>query len=126
MTMTQDDLTIADPKMTAKGVDVFYGQKQAINDVSIDVGTDLVTAFIGPSGCGKSTFLRCLNRMNDTVAGARVQGRIELDGQDIYDPAMDVVQLRARVPRATRCRTAWTPRSCGMRGRCSSAARRCS
>src|SRR3546814_6675628 len=97
MTMTQDDLTIADPKMKAEGVDVFYGDKQAIKDVSIDVGTDLVTAFIGPSGCGKSTFLRSLNRMNDTVASARVTGQIELDGEDIYAPSMDVVQLRARV-----------------------------
>src|SRR3546814_4800266 len=97
MTMTQDDLTIADPKMKAEGVDVFYGDKQAIKDVSIDVGTDLVTAFIGPSGCGKSTFLRSLNRMNDTVASARVTGRITLDGEDIYAPSMDVVQLRARV-----------------------------
>ena len=95
--MTQDDLTITDPKMKAHGVDVFYGEKQAIKNVSIDVGTDLVTAFIGPSGCGKSTFLRSLNRMNDTVASARVTGRIELDGEDIYAPSMDVVQLRARV-----------------------------
>ena len=72
MNMTQEDLTITDPKMKAHGVNVFYGEKQAINDVSIDVGTDLVTAFIGPSGCGKSTFLRSLNRMNDTVA--RIHG----------------------------------------------------
>jgi len=85
------------PKMTARDVNVFYGQKQAIKNVSIDVTSDHVTAFIGPSGCGKSTFLRCLNRMNDTVDGARVEGRIELDAQDIYAPAMDVVQLRARV-----------------------------
>ena len=97
MNMTQDDLTISDPKMKAHGVNVFYGEKQAINDVSIDVGTDLVTAFIGPSGCGKSTFLRSLNRMNDTVASAKVTGQIELDGEDIYAPSMDVVQLRARV-----------------------------
>jgi phosphate transport system ATP-binding protein len=97
LTMTNDDLIIADPKMRAEGVNVFYGDKQAIKDVSIDVGNDLVTAFIGPSGCGKSTFLRSLNRMNDTVASARVTGRIELDGEDIYAPSMDVVQLRARV-----------------------------
>ena len=96
-TTTNDDLAIADPKMKAHGVNVFYGEKQAINDVSIDVGTDLVTAFIGPSGCGKSTFLRSLNRMNDTVASAKVTGQIELDGEDIYAPSMDVVQLRARV-----------------------------
>jgi phosphate transport system ATP-binding protein len=83
--------------MTAQNVNVFYGQKQAIKDVSINVSSEHVTAFIGPSGCGKSTFLRCLNRMNDTVDGARVEGRIALDGQDIYAQSMDVVQLRARV-----------------------------
>ena len=85
------------PKMTARDVQVFYGEKQAINGVSIDVFREDVTAFIGPSGCGKSTFLRTLNRMNDTVASARVTGDIRLDGEDIYAPAMDVVQLRARV-----------------------------
>ncbi len=84
-------------KMTARGVNVFYGDKQAIQDVSIDVDMDNVTAFIGPSGCGKSTFLRTLNRMNDTVASARVEGQITLDGEDIYSSGMDVVQLRARV-----------------------------
>ena len=84
-------------KMTARNVNVFYGDKQAINDVSIDVDMNNVTAFIGPSGCGKSTFLRTLNRMNDTVASARVEGQITLDGDDIYDSGMDVVQLRARV-----------------------------
>ena len=85
------------PKMTARNVNVFYGDKQAIQDVSIDVDMDNVTAFIGPSGCGKSTFLRTLNRMNDTVASARVEGQITLDGEDIYASGMDVVQLRARV-----------------------------
>ena len=84
-------------KMTARDVNVWYGQKQAINSVSIDVDMDNVTAFIGPSGCGKSTFLRSLNRMNDTVASARFEGKITLDGDDIYAPSMDVVQLRARV-----------------------------
>lgn len=83
--------------MSARNVNVFYGDKQAIKDVSIDVDTDNVTAFIGPSGCGKSTFLRTMNRMNDTVASARVEGDITLDGEDIYSPDMDVVQLRARV-----------------------------
>jgi phosphate transport system ATP-binding protein len=87
----------AAPKMSARGVNVFYGEKQAINDVSIDVHLDNVTAFIGPSGCGKSTFLRTLNRMNDTVSSARVEGQITLDGEDIYASGMDVVQLRARV-----------------------------
>ena len=85
------------PKMRAQDVCVFYGTKQAIRNVSIDVGMDNVTAFIGPSGCGKSTFLRTLNRMNDTVASARVTGDITLDGEDIYSAGMDVVQLRARV-----------------------------
>ncbi|ARS26286.1 phosphate transporter ATP-binding protein [Sphingomonas sp. KC8] len=84
-------------KMTARNVNVFYGQKQAIKDVSIDVTQENVTAFIGPSGCGKSTFLRTLNRMNDTVSSARVEGEITLDGENIYAPSMDVVQLRARV-----------------------------
>ncbi len=87
----------APPKMTASGVDVFYGAKQAIRNVSIDVRQEDVTAFIGPSGCGKSTFLRTLNRMNDTIPGARVSGDIRLDGEDVYAKAMDVVQLRARV-----------------------------
>ncbi|HWK35973.1 phosphate ABC transporter ATP-binding protein PstB [Sphingomonas sp.] len=83
--------------MAARNVSVFYGAKQAVNDVSIDVSMDEVTAFIGPSGCGKSTFLRTFNRMNDTIAAARVTGDITLDGEDIYAPSMDVVQLRARV-----------------------------
>ncbi|MFM6931511.1 MAG: phosphate ABC transporter ATP-binding protein PstB [Novosphingobium sp.] len=84
-------------RISARNVKVFYGEKQAINDVSIDIASEHVTAFIGPSGCGKSTFLRVLNRMNDTIPGCRVTGEIELDGQDIYGPDMDVVQLRARV-----------------------------
>jgi phosphate transport system ATP-binding protein len=86
-----------EPKMSADKVGVFYGDKQALKDVSIKIYDDLVTAFIGPSGCGKSTFLRCLNRMNDTIPSARVVGTIELDGEDITSAAMDVVQLRARV-----------------------------
>ncbi|WP_443026779.1 MULTISPECIES: phosphate ABC transporter ATP-binding protein PstB [unclassified Sphingomonas] len=85
------------PKISARDVSVFYGAKQAIDHVSIDVDRDTVLAFIGPSGCGKSTFLRTLNRMNDTVASARVTGEILLDGEDIYASGMDVVQLRARV-----------------------------
>ena len=85
------------PKMRARDVSVFYGSKQAVDSVSIDIPTEYVTAFIGPSGCGKSTFLRALNRMNDTIASARVEGTIELDGEDIYRSKMDVVQLRARV-----------------------------
>jgi phosphate transport system ATP-binding protein len=85
------------PKMSANEVSVFYGEKQALKNVSINIHDDRVTAFIGPSGCGKSTFLRCLNRMNDTIPSARVSGRIELDGEDITSANMDVVQLRARV-----------------------------
>ena len=85
------------PKISARHVNVFYGDKQAINDVSIDIDAGLVTAFIGPSGCGKSTFLRSLNRMNDTIAGCRVEGEIKLDGNDIYRDGLDPVELRARV-----------------------------
>ena len=84
-------------KITARHVDIFYGRTQAIDDVSIDIERETVTAFIGPSGCGKSTFLRALNRMNDVVPGALVTGDIRLDGRDIYAPGMDVVELRARV-----------------------------
>jgi phosphate transport system ATP-binding protein len=84
-------------KMRARDVSVYYGDKKAVDRVSLDMGTEHVTAFIGPSGCGKSTFLRTLNRMNDTISGARVEGSIELDGEDIYGAGMDVVQLRARV-----------------------------
>jgi phosphate transport system ATP-binding protein len=97
LTEEQKALAPVSPKMTARDVRVFYGQKEAIKGVSIDVDMDHVTAFIGPSGCGKSTFLRTLNRMNDTVASARVEGTITLDGEDIYASGMDVVQLRARV-----------------------------
>jgi phosphate transport system ATP-binding protein len=84
-------------KVVARGVNVFYGEKHALHDVDLDVPERAVTALIGPSGCGKSTFLRCINRMNDTIPIARVTGRIEVDNRDIYDPALDVVQLRARV-----------------------------
>ncbi|WP_164116603.1 phosphate ABC transporter ATP-binding protein PstB [Sphingorhabdus sp. Alg239-R122] len=94
--MTTETTTITN-KMTTRNVDVFYGEKQAINGVSIDIDMENVTAFIGPSGCGKSTFLRTMNRMNDTIPSCRVTGEITLDGEDIYAPSMDVVQLRARV-----------------------------
>nr|WP_322891907.1 phosphate ABC transporter ATP-binding protein PstB [Yoonia sp. 76] len=88
---------MSDTKISAKGVQVFYGDTHAIKDVSVEIGDKTVTAFIGPSGCGKSTFLRCLNRMNDTIDICRVQGSITMDGQDIYDPRVDPVQLRAKV-----------------------------
>lgn len=84
-------------RMTARKVNLWYGDKQALINVDLDVPDRQVTALIGPSGCGKSTFLRCLNRMNDTIDICRVEGDIRLDGRDIYDKAVDVVQLRARV-----------------------------
>ena len=84
-------------KMAARHTNVFYGEKQALNDVSLDIYEHEVTALIGPSGCGKSTFLRCLNRMNDTIDDCRVTGTVMLDGGDIYDKDVDVVRLRARV-----------------------------
>ncbi|MBD2859145.1 phosphate ABC transporter ATP-binding protein [Spongiibacter sp. KMU-158] len=86
-----------DPRMTMRNVNVFYGEKQAIHDVSIDIGKNEVMAMIGPSGCGKSTFLRSLNRMNDTVEGCRVEGEICMDGESLYNTKLDVVELRARV-----------------------------
>jgi phosphate transport system ATP-binding protein len=84
-------------KMRGTGVNVFYGEKQALFDVNLNVLKNSVTALIGPSGCGKSTFLRCLNRMNDTIDICRVSGEITLEGENIYDPKIDVVELRARV-----------------------------
>jgi phosphate transport system ATP-binding protein len=89
--------TVENPRMTCRKVDVYYGDNHAIKNVSLDVGRNEVIAMIGPSGCGKSTFLRCLNRMNDTIEDCRVTGEITLDGIDIYDPKVDVVPLRAQV-----------------------------
>ncbi|SEG83815.1 phosphate ABC transporter ATP-binding protein PstB [Marinobacterium lutimaris] len=86
-----------DAKFKLRDVEVFYGENRAIKSVSLDIATNEVIAFIGPSGCGKSTFLRSLNRMNDSVESCRVKGTLELDGQDLYDPRQDVVELRARV-----------------------------
>ena len=97
MTETETGSATAAPKVVAGDVCVFYGTKQALFDVSINIRENQVTSFIGPSGCGKSTFLRCLNRMNDMIEGCRVTGRITLDGNDVYSPSIDVVQLRARV-----------------------------
>jgi phosphate transport system ATP-binding protein len=84
-------------KMQARGVDVFYGEKQAVASVDLAILEDEVTALIGPSGCGKSTLLRCFNRMNDDIPGCRVTGSLTLEGKEIYSPELDVVQLRARV-----------------------------
>jgi phosphate transport system ATP-binding protein len=94
---TVGTVTTPDPLITCRGVDVYYGDKQAIRSVSIDIARKQVLAMIGPSGCGKSTFLRCINRMNDTIPGARVTGAIAIEGQDIHDRKVDVVQLRARI-----------------------------
>ncbi len=94
---TVGNVYVDEPRMTSRAVDVYYGDKQAIDGVTLDIGAQEVISFIGPSGCGKSTFLRCLNRMNDTIDICRVTGEIALDGQNIYDPSIDVVPLRARV-----------------------------
>jgi phosphate transport system ATP-binding protein len=88
---------VENPRMSCRRVDVFYGDKQALQNVSIDIGRNEVLAMIGPSGCGKSTFIRCLNRMNDTIEGCRVTGEILLDGVNIHDKNVDVVPLRAQV-----------------------------
>ncbi len=111
-------------KVVARNVNVFYGDKHALKDVGVDIPDCAVTSFIGPSGCGKSTFLRCINRMNDTIASCKVTGRIEMDGRDIYDRALDVVQLRARVgmvfqkpnpfPKSIYENVAYAPRLHGM------------
>jgi len=97
MTRLERNVRMNEPKISAKSVNVFYGDTHAIKDVSVDIADKTVTAFIGPSGCGKSTFLRCLNRMNDTIDIARVEGEILLDGKDIHAPSVDPVQLRAQV-----------------------------
>ena len=94
---TVGEVTVENPRMTSRNVGVMYGDTMGIEHVSLDIGSNEVLAMIGPSGCGKSTFLRCLNRMNDTVDICRVSGSIKLDGEDIHDSRLDVVQLRARV-----------------------------
>ena len=94
---TVGEATVADPRMVCRNVNVYYGDNHAIKEVSLDIGRNQVIAMIGPSGCGKSTFLRCLNRMNDTIEGCRVTGEIFLDDVNIYDEKVDVVPLRAQV-----------------------------
>lgn len=93
----QAALSVEPAKVRVDHLSFFYGRKQALHDISVGLQPNVVTAFIGPSGCGKSTFLRTLNRMNDTVNGARVEGRVSIDGTDIYAPGVDVVALRRRV-----------------------------
>ena len=97
MRLTERAVDSEATKITARGVQVHYGDTHAIKDVDVDIADKTVTAFIGPSGCGKSTFLRCINRMNDTIPIARVEGDILIDGEDIYDKRVDPVQLRAKV-----------------------------
>ena len=114
----------SEPKMRGENVSVFYGEKQALFGVNLDIRVNQVTALIGPSGCGKSTFLRCLNRMNDTIDICRVTGSITLDNENIYDKAVDVVELRARVgmvfqkpnpfPKSIRENIAYGPRIHGL------------
>ncbi len=94
---TVGEVRAANARMTTTDVNVYYGDKHAIKNVDLDIGNNQVIAMIGPSGCGKSTFLRCLNRMNDTIDICRVTGEIKLDAQDIYDKKLDVVPLRAQV-----------------------------
>ena len=95
--VTVGDVTAARPRMQVRGVSVFYGGKQAVFDVSLDIGANEVVSLIGPSGCGKTTLLRCLNRMNDTIDGCRVEGKVLMDGKNIYARKVDPVLLRARV-----------------------------
>ena len=114
------------PRMTCRDIDVFYGDNQAIKNVSLDIAGNEVIAMIGPSGCGKSTFIRCLNRMNDTLDGCRVTGSILLDDEDINQPGVDVVFLRAKVgmvfqkpnpfPKSIRENVAYGPRIHGLAG----------
>ncbi|MBL1292727.1 MAG: phosphate ABC transporter ATP-binding protein [Thiotrichales bacterium] len=121
---TVGTVTVEDPRITCRNVDVYYAEKHAIHDVSLDLGRNEVLAMIGPSGCGKSTFLRCLNRMNDTIDICRVSGQIEFDGQDIYDKNVDVVPLRSQVgmvfqkpnpfPKSIYENVAWGPRIHGL------------
>ena len=94
---TVGNIAVENPRMSCRNVNVYYGTKHAIKNVSLDIGRNEVIAMIGPSGCGKSTFIRCLNRMNDTIEGCRVSGEITLDSQNIYDKNVDVVPLRAQV-----------------------------
>ena len=126
MRFTERNVDSTETKIRAKNVDVFYGETHAIKGVDVDIPEKTVTAFIGPSGCGKSTFLRCLNRMNDTIDTCRVTGDIKLDDEDIYDKRVDPVQLRAKVgmvfqkpnpfPKSIYDNVAYGPRIHGLAG----------
>ncbi|WP_408635485.1 phosphate ABC transporter ATP-binding protein PstB [Pontibaca salina] len=124
MLIPELDVTADSTKISARGVQVYYGETHAIRDIDVDIPDKAVTALIGPSGCGKSTFLRCLNRMNDTITTARVQGDIRIDGEEIHDPRIDPVQLRAKVgmvfqkpnpfPKSIRDNVAYGPKIHGL------------
>jgi phosphate transport system ATP-binding protein len=124
---TADDLMERPQKVVASHVNFFYGEHQALHDISLSIPQNCVTALIGPSGCGKSTFLRCLNRMNDMIEGTRIEGEILLDEIDIYRPKTDVVELRKRVgiifqksnpfPKSIYDNVAYGPRVAGIRKR---------
>jgi phosphate transport system ATP-binding protein len=124
---TIDDLLERPQKLVARQVNFFYGEHQALYNISLHVPQNCVTALIGPSGCGKSTFLRCLNRMNDMIEGARVEGEVLIDDIDIYRPKIDVVELRKRVgmvfqksnpfPKSIYDNVAYGPRVAGVRKR---------
>ena len=94
---TVGEVYVENARMTARDVSVYYADKLAVDDVTFDIGYSEVIAFVGPSGCGKSTLLRCFNRMNDTIDICRMEGMIKIDGDDVFDPNIDVVSLRARV-----------------------------
>ena len=91
------DMTLSTPKIKSSGIIVEYDEKRALHGIDLDIYPNEVTALIGPSGCGKSTFLRCINRMNDVIDNCKVSGRLMIDDTDVYDPEIDVVELRARV-----------------------------
>ena len=124
--VTVGEVYVDTPRMTTRNVNVFYDDKMAIDNVTLDIAEKQVISFIGPSGCGKSTFLRCLNRMNDTIDSCRVEGQIKLDDQNIYDTHIDVVPLRARVgmvfqkpnpfPKSIYDNVAYGPRIHGLAG----------
>ncbi len=124
---TPEDLAQADAKITVENLSFYYGDVRALTEVSLTIPKKLVTAFIGPSGCGKSTFLRCLNRMNDMIEQTRVVGNVMMDGEDIYRPGTDVVELRKRVgmvfqksnpfPKSIFDNIAYGPRLTGIRNR---------
>ena len=123
---TTDEMARREPKISVRQLNFYYGPKQALTNVTLDMPAHCVTALIGPSGCGKSTFLRCLNRMNDLIDGIRVEGEITLDGYDIRGPKVDVVELRKRVgmvfqksnpfPKSVFENVAYGPRVSGVRG----------